>query len=68
MSNTEKNESPVITLLQECPQGAVDGTCTTADCYFQQGKWKGTILPDVTLRNEDGVIELVCDSMEVNHE
>ncbi len=58
-----------ITIIKECPHGTVTGACVTADCFFQHGKWKGVVIPDVSFTLTDkNELELTCDSMETNNE
>ncbi|HMW08758.1 MAG TPA: hypothetical protein PKL30_22755 [Leptospiraceae bacterium] len=52
--------------IDSCPEGALNGTCKTEDCIFQEGKWKGENVPALSI-NQDEKEKLnwriTCDDM-----
>lgn len=59
---TEEKEMIEIE-INECPKGKVNSTCKTEECIYQEGKWKGDILPTFSIseRKENGKFDITCD-------
>lgn len=39
--------------IESCPGGAINGSCKTEDCIYQDGKWRGQNAPSLSIGQDE---------------